>query len=408
MNLMNGCGIMNDEIKNLCDEYLIHTYNRFPVAIEKGEGVCVFDNEGKKYIDFAAGIAVNSLGYGNEEYNNALKEQIDKMIHTSNLFYNEPCVKAAELLVKATGLKKAFFTNSGAEAIEGAMKLAKRYAYDKSTEKDSNEFSKGYEIIAMKNSFHGRTMGALSLTGTENYQKPFAPMIDGVKFAEFNNLDSVKALVSDKTCAVIVEPIQGEGGVTPSTPEFLQGIRALCDANDILMICDEIQTGMGRTGSMFAYEQYGVKPDVVTVAKALGCGMPVGAFVAGEKCMDSLVVGDHGTTYGGNPLATAAVCKVFEIYEKNSIVENAKVMGDYLENELEKIVDDFDSVLERKGKGLMQGLVLDIPTGKVINKAIEEGLLVISAGGNVLRMLPPLIITEKDIDKVVEILRKIL
>ena len=308
------------EYMEKAEQYLAHTYNRFQVVVDKAEGVYIYDVNGKKYLDFASGIGVSSLGYGNKEYTETLKNQIDKITHTSNLFYNTPSIETAEKLVKVTGLKKVFFTNSGAEAIEGAMKMAKRYAYDRDGHTD-------HEIIAMNHSFHGRTMGSLALTGNPNYQKPFGPMIEGIKFAEYNNLDSVKALVNEKTCAIILEPVQGEGGIYPAEKEFIEGIRRICDDNDILMICDEIQCGMGRTGKMFAFQNYDVKPDIIASAKALGCGVPVGAFIAGEKCCDSLVPGDHGTTYGGNPLVTAAVGTVLDIFEKNNILENVQEVG---------------------------------------------------------------------------------
>ncbi|MCI9618220.1 MAG: aspartate aminotransferase family protein [Eubacterium sp.] len=386
------------EYMEKAEQYLAHTYNRFQVVVDKAEGVYIYDVNGKKYLDFASGIGVSSLGYGNKEYTETLKNQIDKITHTSNLFYNTPSIETAEKLVKVTGLKKVFFTNSGAEAIEGAMKMAKRYAYDRDGHTD-------HEIIAMNHSFHGRTMGSLALTGNPNYQKPFGPMIGGIKFAEYNNLDSVKALVNEKTCAIILEPVQGEGGIYPAEKEFIEGIRRICDDNDILMICDEIQCGMGRTGKMFAFQNYDVKPDIIASAKALGCGVPVGAFIAGEKCCDSLVPGDHGTTYGGNPLVTAAVGTVLDIFEKNNILENVQEVGTYFEEQLEKIVEEFDNVTVRRGKGLMQGLVLTTPVRETIDKAIERGLLVISAGGNVLRMLPPLVITKENVDEMINILR---
>lgn len=386
------------EYMELGEKYLVHTYNRFKVVLEKGEGVYLYDVNGKKYLDFASGIGVCSLGYGNKEYTETLKSQIDKLTHTSNLFYNIPSVKAAEKLVKAAGLKKVFFTNSGAEAIEGALKMAKRYAYDRDGTSD-------HEIIAMNHSFHGRTMGSLALTGNEHYQKPFGPMIGGIKFAEYNDLDSVKALVNDKTCAIILEPLQGEGGIYPAEKDFIEGIRKICDQKDIIMICDEVQCGMGRTGKMFAFQNYDVVPDIITSAKGLGCGVPVGAFIAGEKCCDSLVPGDHGTTYGGNPFATAAVEAVLNIYEKENILDNVNTVGKYLEEQLDNLVKECDNVLERRGKGMMQGLVLKNPVGEVITKAIEKGLLVISAGGNVLRMLPPLIITKENVDEMINILR---
>lgn len=380
---------------------LLHAYNRFKVVLDKGDGVYLYDVEGRKYLDFAAGIAVFALGYNNKEYNDALKAQIDKLIHTSNLFYNVPAIEAAGKLKKVTGLDRVFFTNSGAEAIEGALKLAKKYAYNKDGMTE-------HEIIAMNHSFHGRTLGALAVTGNPHYREAFGPFGDGVRYAEFNDLESVRSLVNEKTCAIIFEPIQGEGGIYPATPEFVKGVRELCDEKDIVMICDEIQCGMGRTGKMFAYQHYGVIPDIVTSAKALGCGVPVGAFVSRESVASAMEPGDHGTTYGGNPLVCAAVSKVLDIFEEKGILENVEKTSLYLEEQLDKIVEEFDSVKARRGKGLMQGLVLDIPVGKVVAKSIENGLFVISAGGNVLRMVPPLIITRENVDEMVAILRKAL
>lgn len=383
------------------EQYLAHTYNRFQIVLEKGDGVYVYDVNGKKYLDFAAGIAVCSLGYNNKDYMEALKAQMDKITHTSNLFYNVPSIDAAEKIVKATGLKKVFFTNSGSEAIEGAIKMAKRYAFDRDGVAD-------HEIIAMKNSFHGRTMGALSVTGNPHYREQFGDLIPGIKYAQYNDLDSVKALVNDKTCAIILEPVQGEGGIYPAEKEFIEGIRKICDEKDIIMICDEVQCGVARTGKMFGFQNYDVMPDIIATAKGLGCGIPVGAFVAGEKCCDSLVPGDHGTTYGGNPLATAAVSAVLDIIEKENVLENVKEVSAYLEEQLDKIVSEFDNVVTRRGKGLMQGLVLTTPVRDTINKAIENGLLVISAGKDVLRILPPLIITKENVDEMIAILRKCL
>lgn len=388
------------EYIDIAEKNLLHTYNRYQIVLEKGGGVYLYDTDGKKYLDFAAGIAVFAFGYGNKVYNDALKEQIDKIIHTSNLYYNIPATVAAERLVKISGLDRVFFTNSGTEAIEGAVKTARRYAYDKDGTTD-------HEIIAMKHSFHGRSMGALSVTGNDKYQEPFKPLIGGVKFAEFNNLDSVKELVTDKTCAIILEPVQGEGGIYPATEEFIKGVRKICDENDILLIFDEIQCGMGRTGKMFAHEYYGVKPDVMTLAKALGCGIPVGAFLTNEKAA-ALKPGDHGTTYGGNPLATAAINAVLDLFENTDILSNVNEVSAYLESELDKLVDEFDCVTGRRGKGLMQGLILNKPANDVILKAMDEGLLVISAGAEVLRMVPPLIITKENVDEMITILRKAL
>ena len=383
------------------EQVLLHTYNRFPVVLERGDGVRLYDVDGKEYLDFAAGIAVFALGYNNQKYNQALKEQIDKVIHTSNLFYNVPMTEAAEKLVKATGLSRVFFTNSGTEAIEGAIKVARKYAYLKDGSTD-------HEIIAMENSFHGRSLWALSVTGNTHYQEPFKPLIGGIRFARFNDLDSVKAQLTEKTCAVILETVQGEGGIYPADPEFLAGVRKLCDERDILLILDEIQCGMGRTGTMFACQDYGVLPDVMTCAKALGCGVPVGAFVLNEKtAAASLVPGDHGTTYGGNPLACAAVSKVFDLFEEDHILEHVREITPYLEEKLDALVDKYDFIAARRGKGLMQGLVLEgKPVGEVISRAIENGLLVISAGGNVLRMVPPLVIGRDDVDEMIEKLEK--
>lgn len=376
---------------------VLHTYNRFPVVLERGEGVHLYDLEGKEYLDFGAGIAVFSLGYGNQEYNQALKNQIDKLLHTSNLYYNVPMTEAAEKLLKASGLSRVFFTNSGTEAVEGAIKAARKYAWLKDGNTD-------HEIIAMKHSFHGRSMGALSVTGNTHYQEPFKPLIGGIKFADFNNLDSVKQQVTEKTCAIILETVQGEGGIYPADPEFLKGIRKLCDEQDILLILDEIQCGMGRTGSMFAFQDYGVMPDIMTSAKALGCGVPVGAFVLNEKtAKNSLVPGDHGTTYGGNPFACAAVSKVFDLFEDQHILEHVKKITPYFEEKLDMLVDKYEFLTARRGKGLMQGLVVaGRPVGEIVTKALENGLIVISAGNDVLRFVPPLIITEHDIDEMVE------
>ena len=383
------------------EQVILHTYNRFQIVLEKGQGVRLYDVEGKEYLDFAAGIAVFALGYNNPKYSQALKNQIDKVIHTSNLYYNIPMIEAAQKLVKASGLSKVFFTNSGTEAIEGAIKVARKYAYLKDGCTD-------HEIIAMDHSFHGRSLGALSVTGNAHYQEPFKPLIGGVKFAKFNDLESVKAQITDKTCGIIMETVQGEGGIYPADPEFIKGVRKLCDEKDILLILDEIQCGMGRTGDLFACQGYGVMPDVMTCAKALGCGVPVGAFVLNEKTANaSLVPGDHGTTYGGTPFACAAVSKVFELFEEENIMEHVRQITPYLEKKLDGLVEKYDFITKRRGKGLMQGLVLEgKPVGEVVTKAIENGLLVISAGSNVLRLVPPLVITEADIDEMIEKLEK--
>ena len=393
---------MNEQM-NHAEESILHTYNRFPVMFDHGEGCYLYDTEGKKYLDFAAGIAVNALGYHYPGYDDALKSQIDKLTHISNLYYNEPMSEAGEKLIKASGLSKAFFTNSGTEAIEGALKAARKYSYTKYG-KEAGRF----EIIAMNHSFHGRSMGALSVTGTEHYREPFEPLIGGVKFADFNDLESVEAQITDKTCAVITEVVQGEGGIYPAQKEFLEGLRALCDEKDIILIFDEIQCGMGRTGYYFAWQSYGVQPDVMTCAKALGCGVPVGAFVLGEKAAaESLVPGDHGTTYGGNPFVCAAVSKVFDIFEQDNILAHVQELTPYLEEKLDALVDKCPIVAARRGKGFMQGLVIEGTTvGSVVTKALANGLLVISAGSDVLRLVPPLVITKEHIDEMIEKLEK--
>ena len=387
------------EYMELSGEDVLQSYDRLPLVVERGKGVDLYDVEGNAYMDFASGIGVFALGYSNKEFNEALKAQVDQVIHTSNLYYNVPLGTAAEHLAKSCGMSKVFFTNSGTEAIEGAIKAARKYAYLRDNSTD-------HEIIAMNSSFHGRSLGALSVTGNEHYQEPFRPLIGGVRFAEFNNIDSVKAQITDKTCAIIMETVQGEGGIYPADPAFLKEVREICDARDILLILDEIQCGMGRTGTMFAWQQYGVQPDIMTSAKALGCGVPVGAFVLNEKvAKSSLVPGDHGTTYGGNPLACAAVNAVFGQFEKLDLLAHVNEVAAYLEEKLDELAAKHDCIKERRGKGLMQGLELTgKPVGEVITAAREKGLLVISAEHNVLRMLPPLIITKEDVDKAISII----
>lgn len=383
------------------NQALLHTYNQFPVVLERGEGVYLYDTEGKKYLDFAAGYAVSSLGYGNQELNGALKAQIDRLFHTSNLYYNTVCGEAAEALKRVSKMDRIFFTNSGGEAVEGALKAARKYAYKKGTGR--------YEFIAMEESFHGRGFGAVSVTGHTSYREPFEPLVPGVSFAKYNDLDSVRALVTDKTCAVILEPLQGEGGIHLATEEFMKGIRKLCDEEGILMICDEVQCGMGRTGSMFAWQSYGTRPDIMTMAKAIGSGIPVGAFALTEEVAAySLEPGDHGTTYGGNPLACAAVSKTVEIFEKEEIAAHAKAMGQYLKEKLQMLVQEYDCVTEVRGIGLMQGIRVTKPVSGITNAALKEGLLIIGAGTDVIRFVPPLVIEKEHIDEMIEKLKKVL
>lgn len=384
------------------EQSILHTYNRFPVVFDHGKGVYLYDTDQKEYLDFAAGIAVSAFGYQNAEYTEAVKAQVDKLLHISNLYYNEPIIRAAKRVLKASRMDRVFFTNSGTEAIEGAIKAAKKYAY-------TRDGHAGHEIIAMNHSFHGRSLGALAVTGNKHYQEPFEPLMPGVRFAEFNQLDSVKALINERTCAIILETVQGEGGIYPATKEFLEGVRALCDEHDILLILDEIQCGMGRCGAMFAWQNYDIKPDIMTTAKALGCGVPVGAFLMTERVAEkSLAPGDHGTTYGGNPLVGAAVDKVLEMMERDDIIGHVKAITPYFEQKLDELVASYDFLTERRGVGLMQGLVCKKPVGKIATQALQEGLVVITAGSDVLRFVPPLIIEKEHIDEMAEKMNAVL
>ena len=392
---------MSDKMKEYIDEAekdLLHTYNRYQVVLDHGDGVHLYDIDGREYLDFVSGIAVFALGYNNKEYNDALKAQIDKVIHTSNYYYNVPAIEAAKKLKKVSGMDRVFFTNSGAEAIEGALKTARKYAYLKDGKTD-------HEIIALEHSFHGRTFGALSVTGNPKYREAFEPMIGNIRFAKMNDFESILENVNDKTCAIIMETVQGEGGIFPAEEEFLKKVRALCDEKDILLILDEIQCGMGRTGHMFAWQSYGIKPDIMTCAKALGCGVPVGAFLLNEKTgQNSLKAGDHGTTYGGNPLACAAICKVLDLFEQYNIIDNVNSVAPYLEKRLDELVDKYDFVTKRRGRGLMQGLVFDRPVADIIVSAMDKGLILINAGPSIIRFVPPLVISKDDVDKMIEIL----
>lgn len=392
---------MSEMMQKYIDEAekaLLHTYNRYQIVLDRGDGVYLYDIDGKKYLDFVSGIAVFALGYNNKEYNDALKAQIDKLLHTSNYYYNVPAIEAAKKIKKVSGMDRVFFTNSGAEAVEGALKAARKYAFLKDGKND-------HEIIAMNHSFHGRTFGALSVTGNPHYREAFEPMIGNIRFADLNDFDSVLKCVNDKTCAIILETVQGEGGIFPATKEFLTQVRALCDEKDILLILDEIQCGMGRTGYMYAWQKYGIKPDIMTTAKALGCGVPVGAFLMTEKVgANSLVAGDHGTTYGGNPFACAAINKVLDLFKQDNIIENVNEVAPYLEKRLDELKDKYDFIIDRRGAGLMQGLVFNRPVGEVIIKALDKGLILINAGTEIIRFVPPLVITKENVDDMISIL----
>ena len=397
--------VVNDRVINDGDKVFYKTYNRFQVAFDHAEGVYLYDVGDNKYLDFGAGISVCGLGYGNDLLNHTMKSQIDKgLLHTSNLFYNEPAVEAAGKLTEMTGMDKVFFTNSGTEAVEGALKIARRYHFNKG--------KKGCEIIAMQGSFHGRSMGALSVTGKDHYREPFEPLIGGVKFATYNDLDSVKALVNENTGAIIMETFQGEGGIYPATEEFLKGVRKICDENDLLLILDEIQCGMGRTGYLFAWQEYDVKPDVMTVAKALGNGVPIGAFLACGEAAEAMKPGDHGSTYGGNPFVCAVASAVLDVFKEADIPGHAKKMGEHLWKALDEIKEKYpDLVVDHRGKGLIQGLEFaeGVKVGEIVKKALlEQKLILISAEHNTIRFVPPLVIEREHVNEMQEKLDAVL
>ena len=382
------------------EQLLLKTYNRYQVVFDHGDGIKLFDTDGKEYLDFFAGIAVQGLGYNYKGINEVLKSQADKLWHISNYFYNEPVIEAGEKLLCISQMEKVFFTNSGTEAIEGAIKIAKKYG---------TKTGGRFEIIAMEGSFHGRSLGALSVTGNEHYREDFYPLIPGVKFAKYNDIESVKNLVSDKTCAIILETVQGEGGIHPATKEFLEGIKKLTDEHDLILILDEIQCGMGRTGQYFAWQEYGIKPDVMTVAKALGNGVPIGACLTSGKASDVLKPGDHGSTYGGNPLVCAVASKVLDIFKEDDITGNVKAVGDYLKEKLDGMAKEYPFIKEVRGKGLLLGMEFDIPVADIIRSAlVDEKMVLINAGSNILRFIPPLIISKEDVDDALERLKRVL
>ncbi|MFP4698061.1 MAG: aspartate aminotransferase family protein [Eubacteriales bacterium] len=380
-------------------KYFMETYNQFPIVFEKGENAYLYDKEGDKYLDFMSGIAVNSLGYQDEDLKEALIDQINKYVHCSNYYYNEPAIETAELLVKLSGLDKVFLCSTGTEANEGAIKLARKYGYEKK-HKDCNK------IISLKQSFHGRSLGALAVTGQTKLHKGFSPLIPGVEYVSINDIDDIKQAIDDDVCGIIVEPIQGESGIYELDKKYVKEVRHLCDKNDIVLIFDEVQTGIGRTGQIFAYQGLGVKPDVITLAKGLGSGVPVGAIVAKESVAGVFKPGDHGTTFGGNPLATTASKIVLTKLSNPSFLNNIKSVSDYLIKKLDEIVDKYEFAKERRGKGLMQGIEIDVPVAPIIKSALDKKLLIIKAGTNVLRFVPPLIITKEQVDEMIDILNK--
>jgi len=383
------------------EKFVMKTYNRYPVCFVKGKGCWLYDSEGRKYLDMLSGIAVCNLGHAHPAISQAICEQAKELLHVSNLFYIETQAELAELICKNSFGEKVFFCNSGAEANEGAIKLARRYGTEIDPEK--------YEIVAFKNSFHGRTMAAVTVTGQGKYSEGFGPMLPGVKFATFNDIDSVLSVVSEKTAGIIVEPVQGEGGVVPADEEFLKALREIADKFNALLIFDEVQTGIGRTGKLFAYQHYGVEPDVMTLAKALGNGVPIGAIVAKGKAAEVLKPGLHASTFGGNPLATRAGIVVMKEMTKPGFLEEVEEKGNYLKGLLEGLVKEFPQVLESvRGKGLMLGLVCKVECKDIVKLALNKGLIINCTAGNVLRFVPPLVISREEIDTGIAILREVL
>lgn len=388
----------NQQIVDLGQQYLMPTYNRLPIALVAGEGAYVYDADGNKYLDFVAGVAVNSLGHCYPPVVQAVREQAGRLLHCSNLYWIEPQVKLAKLLIDHSCFDKAFFCNSGAEANEAAIKLSRKYA-------KTNGHGERYEILTMLNSFHGRTLATLTATGQDKCHVGFDPLPIGFAYAPFNDLAAVAAAVNEKTAAILLEPIQGEGGVLPAEREFLQGLRKLCDEKDMLLIFDEVQVGCGRTGSLFAYQQFGVEPDAITLAKALAGGLAIGALLAKEKA-NVFAPGEHASTFGGNALATAAGCAAIGAMLEKDIPGQAKKIGAYLKKRLEDLCGRFHALQQVRGMGLLLGLCCDRPAAPVVAKCLEKGLLINCTAGTVLRFVPPLIIGQTEVDQCISILEE--
>ncbi len=386
----------NNDIVKKGQEYVMNTYGRFPIALVKGKGSYVWDASGKQYLDFVAGIAVCVLGHSNDDLNKVLKEQARDLWHVSNLYWIKSQVEVAEKLVNESGLDKVFFCNSGAEANEAAIKLARKYFY---RQKEGNK----NHIIVFKGSFHGRTLATVAATGQPKYQEGFAPLPEGFEYAEFNNLPSVKKVLNEDTCAILVEPVQGEGGIRPAQLDFLRGLRKICDQEGLLLIFDEVQCGMGRTGKFFASQAYGVKPDILTMAKGLGGGFPIGAMLAAEKAAGGFAPGDHASTFGGNPLAAAVANRVVETVASKDFLEKVNTMGYYLAEALKKVSDN--RIIEVRGKGLMLGVEFNTEVKELIEICMKKGLLLVGAGSKVIRFVPPLTVNETEINKAVNILK---
>ena len=389
-----------EEIKQGEETYIMHTYGRFPIALDHGKGATLWDTDGKKYIDLTSGIGVNSLGHDNEALTTAVSEQAHKLMHVCNLYYTEPMVQAAKKLVDAAGMGKIFFANSGAEANEGMIKLARKYSFDKYGEGRN-------KIITLKQSFHGRTVTTLKATGQDKFHQYFYPLPQGFDYVEAGNFEDFKAHVNDHVCAVIMEMIQGEGGVVPLDKNFVQQVTAFCKDHDILVCVDEVQTGIGRTGSLFCYEQYDIEPDIVSAAKGLGGGVPIGASLCSAKCADTLQAGQHGSTFGGNLLACRSAQTVLSIVNQPSFLDEVSKKGEYLKQQLLAIGSD--AVHDVRGMGLMLGIGVDPDKRSGYVKALQEkGVLVLTAGTDTIRLLPPLIISKEEIDKAVACMKEVL
>jgi len=389
------------ELMAAANENIMNTYKRFPVVITEGAGAKLWDINGREYLDFVAGIAVCSLGHSHPQVVVAVKEQLDKLTHVSNLYYTQPQTQLAELLVENSFADKVFFCNSGAEANEAAIKLARKYAHE-------NMGTERFELITMKDSFHGRTIATITATGQEKFQFGFAPLPAGFTYVPFNDLKALENAISDKTCGVLLEPIQGEGGVNIPDENYLAEVRKICDRHGILLILDEVQTGIGRTGKLFAYEHSGIKPDIMTLAKALGNGLPVGAMLAKDKIAQAFVPGNHASTFGGNPLAMVAAIAVLRTILQENVLENCRKVGEYFYCQLKKLQQKYKIITEVRGRGLMLALKLDIEAADIVNECLHQGLLINSTGGKILRFVPPLIITTRDVDRAIEVLDRVM
>jgi len=382
------------------DTYMFNTYKRFPITLVRGDGCLVWDEKGNEYIDFVGGIAVCALGHSSPIVSKALYEQSKNLVHVSNLFYTQPQAELAQILVENSFADRVFFCNSGAEANEAAIKLARRYSKEK--------FGPAkYAIITMENSFHGRTMATLSATGQEKIRIGFDPFLEDFRYVPFNDLDTLNAAIDSSVCAVMLEPIQGEGGVVVPDSDYLKGVKEICQKHELLLILDEVQAGMGRTGRLFSYEHFGIVPDIMTLAKALGNGLPIGAMLATEKLADAFGPGSHATTFGGTPLITAGALAVVKSLLNDGWIENAKTMGDYFKNQLTYLQQQYNIIKDIKGLGLILGVLLDRDGADIVNACMEKGFLINCVQGNILRFVPPLIITKNEIDLLINCLDEI-